>query len=185
MDNDSRILDNLFFTSDIESETIIKTENTINSFIATQNNIESFENIDSNDWSSQVKLMVPYCFKSAPGIKVKIPKPLKVFIELFFTEKLINFIHKLTIKKQHKKSKKKQNPFNTNNRAKIKNFSLNHMQLGIKNVSNFAHCWRKSKKFVYNSLIAGLMSLERFAEINKMITMISKKDIVSKNLKGI
>ena len=57
------------------------------------------------------------------------------------------------------------------------------MQLGIKNVSNFAHCWRKSKKFVYNSLIAGLMSLERFTEINKMITMISKKDIVSNKLK--
>ena len=48
MDNDSRILDDLLFTSDIESETVNTTENTINSSIVTQNNIESFENIDAN-----------------------------------------------------------------------------------------------------------------------------------------
>ncbi|KAF7685363.1 PiggyBac transposable element-derived protein 4 [Cucumispora dikerogammari] len=127
--------------------------------------------------------MVPYCFKSAPGIKVKIPKTVEGFIELFFTEKLINFIHKLTLKKQLEKNKKNKIPSTQVTVQDMKTFLSIYMQLGIKNVSNFALCWRKSKKFVYNSLIAGLLSLERFTEIDKMITMISKKDIVSYKLK--
>ena len=57
------------------------------------------------------------------------------------------------------------------------------MQLGISNVSNFAFCWNKNKKYAYNAYISFLMTLERFTELNQKITMISKKDIINNKLK--
>ncbi|KAF7696470.1 PiggyBac transposable element-derived protein 4 [Cucumispora dikerogammari] len=112
-------------------------------------------------------------------MKVKIPTTIEGFFELFFTNKILDFIYTPTTKKQKEKNERKSIVSHLISKQEIKTFISIYMQLGIKNVSNFSLCWAKSNRFIWNPIISRLMTLERFTEINQMFTMISKKDIIN------
>ncbi|KAF7697490.1 hypothetical protein CDIK_1681 [Cucumispora dikerogammari] len=102
-------------------------------------------------------------------MKVKIPTTIEDFFELFFTNKILDFIYTLTTKKQKEKNERKSIVSHLISKKEIKTFISIYMQLDIKNVSNFSLCWVKSNRFIWNPIISRVMTLEKIRKLIKCL----------------